>query len=73
MSVVATCGQRQKMIYSLIKLASSCQKQELEVDDVAKWKWSMQGQSTEGAIWIEVEETSKEAFFYFITFSYCEQ
>lgn len=72
MSVVATCGQRQKMIYSLIKLASSCQKQELEVD-VVKWKWSMQGQSTEGAIGIEVEETSKEAFFYFITFSYCEQ
>ena len=36
MSVVATCGQRQKMIYSLIKLASSCRKQELEVDDVAK-------------------------------------
>ena len=33
----------------------------------------MQGQSTEGAIGIEVEETSKEAFFYFITFSYCEQ
>ena len=47
-------------------------KTELEVD-VVKWKWSMQGQSTEGAIGIEVEETSKEAFFYFITFSYCEQ
>lgn len=61
------------MICSLIQLASSCQKRKLEVDDVTKRKWSMQGQSTKSVTWIEAEETSKEAFFYFLTFSYYEQ
>lgn len=42
-------------------------------DDVTKQKSSVQGQSTESSIWIEATGATKEAFFLFLTFSYCEQ